>query len=502
MKLDFSIIKRCFSFILALLLVLSCGQHGIMLMAWAVDEKDVAITDGQLLGKQYALSENLQALLDSGLLRENTYTYQVPTEGDNLVQVDPDTRKISAEPYSQGDFTWIPVKATVTSGANTETVELKEAGGVFVGSFRTEGNTYSVAVTYELHIAVPQDQQLMLLHSGANIKNAYEQMQAIAAQQAALESLALYIDQLMDLVNGISMPWGGQVKYDDSTGAVRSLYTQKKNNGGDFDLVKQIRQYYDLTAKFGKAKFLMMQGREYYDVAVQTEEHIRNLCGDRQVLEVIATLAYTAGLSNVDPSLLKKAFDGLEVADAALQAAINPEWEVLKNNPIRQDLTNEEYLRLDALVAKVESAKPQVTVADKLLADSTTIQVSMNRFDVTVHYVAKVVDRNYIDCADLTTLESRRTARITLDAGSSYEEILAAVAANEMEDRVLADWDIYQVGASYYDRTVTGISAGDTLEDNITLTVVYVPRNYSVSGVEDIPAEVPYGYNLLLPLNI
>lgn len=501
MSFNFSIGKRCLSFILALLMVLSCGQNGFFLMALAVNDGDVTVSDGTLLGKQYALSEDLQALLNSGLLNENTYTYHVPTEDDELVQVDPDNRKISAKPYSQNGFNWIPIQASVISGQNKETVALSEADGSYVGSFQTSGNTYSVSVTYALHISVAQEQQLVLLNSGANLKHAFNQMQIIAAQQAALETLALYIDRLMELVNGIDLPWGGQLKYTDSTGAVRSLYNQKQANGGDFDLVKLIRQYYDMTGSFGKSKFLMVQGQDYYATAAKTGEHILDLCSDRAVLEVIVGYAYNANISNIDPALLRKAFDTLQVAGNALQASTTPKWEVLDNNPVKQSLSDEDYLLLDTLVEKVEGEKPQVNIVEKLLAQTSSIQVSMNRFGVTVKYVAKVVDRNYIDSADLTTMESRHTARITLDADTSYEDILAAVAANEMENRALADWEIYQVGKDYYDRTVTGISVGDTLKSDVTLTVTYTPKNYSLTGVEGVPAEVPYGYNLLLPVH-
>ncbi len=499
MKLVFSIGKRCLSFLLALIMVLSCCQYGVLQLVRAANEREVTVSDGALLGKQYALSEGLQALLNSGLLEENTYTYVVPGEADDLVQVNPDDRKISAKPYSYSGFTWLPVQASVVSGQNSEAVELAEADGSYVGTFQTAGNTYSVSVTYALHIHVAAQQQLLLVNAGANLKHAFTQMQVIADQQAALESLALYIDKLMELVNGVALPWGGQLKYTDSTGAVRSLYSQKKTNGGDFDLVKLIRQYYQITGSFGKSKFLMEQGQTYYDTAAKTGEHILNLCSDRAVLEVVVGYAYNAGVTDIDPALLKKAFDALEIAGNALQSATTPKWEVLDNNPVKQGLSNEAHLRVDALVENVESEKPQINVTESLLAQKTAIQVSMNRFDVTVQYVAKVVDRNYIDSADLTTLESRRTARITLDAGTSYEDILAAVAAEDMENRVLADWEIYQVGKDNYDRTVTGISDGDTLQKDVTLTVTYTPKYYSVSGVDGVPGEVPYGYNLMLP---
>ena len=499
MNLNFSVGKRCISFLLAALMVLSCAQYGFSQSAAAVSEGTVTVSDGMLLKNQYALSDPLKALLSSGLLNENTYTYRVPTQNDELVQVDPDTREISAEPYSDNGFDWLPVKATVISGESNEEVALTQTDSAYVGTFQTPGNTYSVSVTYALYISVPQEQQLMLLNSGANLKHAFQQMQVIAAQQGAIETLALYIDKLMELVNGISIPWGGQLKYEDTTGAVRSLYNQKQANGGDFDLVKMIRQYYDITARFGNTKFLMMQGQEYYDVAAQTGQQILALCNDRAVLEVIVGFAYSAGLTDVDPALLKKAFDSLQVAGDAIQGATTPKWEVLDNNPVKQGLSNEDCLRLDALVEKVESAKPQVEIAEKLLAQETSIQVSLNRFDVTVKYVAKVVDRNYIDNANLTVTESHRTAQITLDADTSYEDILAAVAANDMENRVLADWELYQVGKEFYDRTVTGISAGDTLKSDITLTVTYTPKSYSVTGVAGIPGEVPYGYNLKLP---
>lgn len=491
--------KRYLSALLALFMLLSCCKDCFLQLALAATAGAVTVTDGQLLVKQYSLSESLQTLLQSQLLQENSYTYHVPSESDDLVEIDPDNRKISARSYSRNGFVWVPTRANVINGQENEAVALTEEGGVYVGSFRTLGNTYSVSVTYALHISVAEQQQEVLLNAGANIKHALNQIEIIAAQQGRMETFATYIDKLMELVNGVPTPWGGTIQYEDSSGAVRNLYNQKVANGGEFDLVKMIREYYAISGEFGKTKYLVDNGEEFYNTAVETGAYLQGLCKDRSVIEALANLASGLMDTGVDPALLKAAFDNLQIAGDTIVEATTLKWEVLDHKPIRTELSKEAHLRLDALVQQVEAAKPNVTIQENLLAHTTAIQVNMNRFNITVKYVAKVVDRNQVDTDALTTLENRQTALITLNAGAGYEEIMAAVAANDMENRVLADWEIYQVGTANYDRVVTGISQSETLDSDITLTVIYTPKTYTLTGVEGIPAQVPYGYNLRLP---
>jgi len=500
MRKLYSLGKRTIAVVLAMLMLFACGEMGLLQMVLADPVETVTITDGQLIAKQYTLSDAQTALLQGKLLKENSYTYEVPQDYHQLIEVDAQNRKISAKAFESAGLVWVPTRANVTQDSQNEPVSLQKEGDIYTGTFQTAGNTYSVSVTYALHIFVSEEQQQLLLQAGPNMKAALEKMETISQQQATLEAFAKNIDKLMNLVNGVAAPWGSTISYADESGAVKALYQQTVANGGDFDLVCRIKDY---RAAAYESKFLTEQGRRYYDTAAQTATHILNLCKDRMMIETLVRLATQVGMDiGVTPELLAVAFDSLEEAGAALQDATAERWTALDRNPLKDGMSDLDYLRLDGLLETMETEKPNVTVVQELLAQTVSLQVNMNRYNISVTYTAKVVDLNSADTTQLIFLESRHTARFTLNADSSYEEIIAAVSAQEMENRALADWAVYQVGQTFYDRTVTGISQGDSLQSDLSLTVSYLPKTYQVSGVEICPDRVPYGYNVMLPAHI
>ena len=165
--------KRSLAMLMAVLMLFSSFNTGILELSNANATETESITDGELLAQNYALSDGEKALLKSGLLSEQTYYYEVkPTAEDDLVTVDPEGKTITAKTFTYKDFVWYPKEATVVSGENKEAVALKEDAGKYVGSFKMEGNTYSVQVTYELHINVAQAEQEKLLQVGADLKQA------------------------------------------------------------------------------------------------------------------------------------------------------------------------------------------------------------------------------------------------------------------------------------------------------------------------------------------
>lgn len=488
--------KRCLAMFMALLMIFTCTAGGLVQIAWAVPE-GVTVTDGALLAQYYSLSDTQKALLRSDLLAVRSYTYHVPTEEDELVAVDADNRTITAKAYNDGELVWIPTGATVKSDVTNEQVVLTQKVDVYTGSFQTEGNTYSVSVTYTLHIFVEKAQQELLLHAGPNMKHALKQMDIIASQRSNLEAFNQYVDKLIVLHNGVSLPWGGTAKYADESGAIRAFHAQKSANGGDIDLVKMIKAY---QAAASKSQYLLENGNVFYETAVETMTYLQGICKDRGFLETIA--GFVGGVIdgfNIDPALLKVAFDNLEDTNEAISGATTPKWEILEANPVKANLTDAQYLQLDQLLTNMDSTKPQVNITEQLPAHTTELYVNMNRFNITVKYMADVVDLNYADTAKLTSLESQHTARIALDAGSTYDQVLAAIAGHTMEQRACADWSAYQVTETHYDRKVSGMKPGDTLQADVMLVVSYTPKMYTLSGIPGAPAQVPYGYNYILP---
>ena len=93
--------KRCLAMLMAVLLLFSSFNAGILQLPNANATETEPITDGELLAANYGLSDGEKALLLSGLLREHTYNYEVkPTADYDLVTVDPEEKTITAKTFT------------------------------------------------------------------------------------------------------------------------------------------------------------------------------------------------------------------------------------------------------------------------------------------------------------------------------------------------------------------------------------------------------------------
>lgn len=522
--------KRCLAMLMAVLLLFSSFNAGLLQLSNANATETESITDGELLAANYDLSDGEKALLLSGLLREHTYNYEVkPTADDGLVTVDPEGKSITAKTFTHKEFVWYPKEALVISGEDRETVSLKEEAGQYVGSFNMDGNTYSVQVTYELHIQVAQTEQEKLIQAGADLKQGLNTLDKLAQLEGLLDTqlddmditaralLRQVVEGLMNWVEGISSPImpnmtfyypGAWSANEEKAAPVKALYNQMQNNDGNLDLFVMLAQY---SSAPSKSQYLMENGEALLAKAEETAGYLEQLLAEQdtvlQMLDLAAGMGIQMAFGKADLEDFYKSIgyvlngvDTNAVKFAGLKAVTNEPMAILSSNPFVENLDAYKYAKLDALAKNLPAAATAVTITEKLLADTATIQVNMNRQNVTVKVVANVVERNSLNSAELKKLVSDKSALVTLNKGVSFADVWAAIEETGVIADALAGWEaVYQVGDSFYTSAVEGMNASDVLDKDVEITIVYTPKSYNLSGVEGLPESVPYGYNLVLP---
>lgn len=522
--------KRCLAMLMAVLMLLSSlNIAGILQLSNANAVETESITDGELLAANYALSEGEKALLLSGLLREQIHNYEVkPAAEDDLVAVDPEGKTITAKTFTHKDFVWYPKEAIVISGEDREVVSLKEDAGKYVGSFKMEGNTYSVQVTYELHINVAQAEQEKLLQAGADLKQGLNTLDKLAQLEGLLDTklddmdvaarglLQQVIEGLMTWVEGIPTPMPSLTFYypgawaaDEVKAApVKALHDQMQKNGGNLDLFVMLADY---SAASSKVQYLMENGEALLAKTEETAGYLEQILAEQTVvlsmMDVASGMGIQMGIEKADLEEFYKSIgyvlngvDTSAVKFAGLKAVTAEPMAILANNPFIADLDAAMYAKLDTLAKNLPDTATEVTIIEKLLADTATVQVNMNRQNVIVKVAANVVERNSYDSAELKNLVSDKTALITLNKGVDYNTVWAAIEETGVIADALAGWaEAYQVGDSFYTYAVEGMKNTDVLDKDVEITIVYTPKSYTISGVDGLPASVPYGYNLVLP---
>jgi len=521
--------KRCLAMLMAVLMLFSSINSGVLHFPGANATEIESITDGELIAANYGLTNGEKALLLSGLLRQQTYHCGVePTAEDGLVTVDPEGKTVTANTFTYKEFVWYPKQAVIVSGEDRETVTLKEEAGKYVGTFQMEGNTYSVQVTYELHITVEQSKQEQLLQAGADLKQGLDTLDKLAQLEGLLDTqledmdvsgrelLRQVIEGLKSWTEGLATPMPGMSFYYpggfepnlEKAAPVEALYQQMQNNNGNLDLFVMLAEY---SAAPSKTQYLMENGKALLAKTEETAGYLEQLLAEQnvvlQMLDTAAGFGVQMPFEKADMEEFYKSIgyvlNGVNSSTlkfAGLKAVINEPMAILSYNPFIEDMNTAKYIMLDALAKDLPATATEVTLKEKLLADTATIQVNMNRQDVTVKVVANVVELNSLNSATLKTLVSDKTAMITLNKGVSYDAVWAAVEQTGVIADALEGWKgAYQVNDSFYTWTVEGMDATDVLDKDVVITIVYTPKNYTLSGVDGLPASVPYGYNLVLP---
>jgi len=478
MKVSTSFLKRCAALVLALVLLVSSSNLGVVLTVRAGTVAET-VTAGELVANNYELSDAEEALLSSGFLAGSSYSYTVPDSSDNLVTVDTEAKAIDAQNYEN----WVPTVAKIMVGLKEEETVILTNGE---GFYTYAGNAFSVEVQYILHQNVDTALQETLLNTAGWLKNGIANVDALVAQVGALSALELAMPELVNLADNGYEVFGKTTNIKPEVkSAIYTLNGQMTANGGSLNLVVMQNAY-----AAGKTGYLLQNGIALKHELVSDRENINwiyKLLGD------IQSMSELVGTENIDQNTLKL-IDTLHSIlgnwVAAADTAIAGDWTAAeKGTALVADSVN--YATLDTLVAALGSVTP-VTVKESLLVAETTVRTNLAMYNVNVKVVLNVVKDNAV------VEHENKSVTLVLAKGAAPAEILTAVEDNGIVASALAAWDGIYV-AEHFERSETKLPS-DGLFADLDYTITYTPKDYTVT-IADESAQYPYGYKLTLPVH-
>ena len=489
MRIRTSLGTRFIALVLALMMLVSSTNPGALVRVFAAGG-ELSETAGALVADNYSLTEAEAALLKSGLLVGDSYSYTVPSDGDALISIDTDNAKITAAK----DGKWEPTTAYIVAGGVTvQTIALTDGEGTYDPSV---GNAFSVKVDYVLTQEVDEATQTALLKAAALLKQAVANADAVSAEQGNLYILEQALPELAAMSEtGIEASFG-TINFDEPLKAViKTLNDQLTANGGKLNLSVMAADY-DAGSK---TAYLVDKG-----AAMQTEVKalVENL-GTLNItlttlIDELDTLLDYGLVDAVTANQLKAVQNSVQTLETNLTPVAEDAWEVLTAGVVKAGLTGAQYLQLDALVAAITTVTPAPAVVNPLKVAETTLQKNMSMFDVNVVVELKVVE-NKADSAVLVTF-GQKTVKLTLTEGATAAEILAAVEASGIVAEAKTAWGAAYVAGKYAE---SATALPDALTEDIAYTVTYAPVEYAVSYdyATTAPTTVPYGYQLTLPVH-
>ena len=494
--------------------------------------EEPTITLGELLVKNYdGLKQGEKDLLESGLLNEAAYNFKAPDadNGDSLVEINADTKTVTAKTYTYGSFKWLPVAAQLKVGeVSQETMALaKGENDTYVGQFAYTGETYGITVAYEMKIEVAEDAQNKLLGAAAMLAEAKNaSLKARDGVETLDSSLQLNIGFGKDAndnnsgTNLVPTPvWkvlytfnqkggNGLPFYIDENGSEPLPNSRVKWTSGteeDWVRVNDLTtdaedgrlDVMDMWTAGGKAANVLALTKYYADVKAQLETTLAQAASMN--VEVTA-------VNNSTGNRLGTAVEStMNSIISNIQAGVSFDWSAL--NGLVKSTAN--AATLEKLVDNVTATSK--TTADKtaLLADTTYVTANVAQATVDVVVKAEV----YKDGAFAADYLAEDAATVRLAAGAKKGDIEKLVEDKGYAADVLKldNWAACNVGADYYDVNVTvspeiDANVGLVNGQKYTYTITYTPKMYSVSavGCEDILSQLkdgklPYGFTLTLP---
>lgn len=473
MNVRTSFLTRCLALVLAVMLLVSGTNIGVVLQALA--RSDASVTEGQLVADNYDLTDAEKALLSSGNLVCGTYSYTVPGSEDGLISVDTDEKKITAQKYED----WIPTTAAIFVGnEEKETVVLTNGEGTYT----YDGNAFSVQVGYSLSAEIDTDVQKTLLNAAGWLKQGVANTDAVAAQAGNLYILEQAMPELLELRDlKIETAIGSVSLSDDCKNAITALANQMENNNGQLLLSTMIEEY----ESGSKTAYLMTEG-----TAMQAE--IKDLVNKVSLIaDAMTTFKTNNGVLIQWGYITETVANQLETLAGVCNnlsnglKAVNSDPWTAANMGTALVVENANYAALDTLVAALGDITAEPEIKETLNVASTTVKVNMAMYNVTVEVVLNTVDGEY----------GKKEVVLTLSENATADEILAEVRKSNVETEAIAAWGDAYV-AEHYEKSAETLP--DTLTEDITYKITYNPKNYTVT-IAGEAAEYPYGYQLTLP---
>ena len=350
--------KRLLALVLALVMALSTVTECLA----AVVERPVTaggketVTAGELVAKAYTdkLTDAEKALLESGLLTGETYTYTAPASQDELVTVDETALTITAKSFTKDGFTWLPEGARIVVDSTTnEPVELKKNGQDYVGSFSEAGNTYSVEVDYAAVISVSTDTQNLLLNTPYMLAKGLENIETLNSQSGASDLLEQYFDALYKLrTEGMDFAGTHVDIVGAAAAAIDDMKAQIDRNGGNLDISVELNKY--AAYEEGKTAYLVKEGATMKAVAEQYYQDIVALSDTgfgslHWAATTIIGLGSATAEQKENAKTVKAGLEYLGRVGESIRPVIEDAWLVLNQTVVNASLNKEQYLALNDL---------------------------------------------------------------------------------------------------------------------------------------------------------
>ena len=495
MKKYSKLFKRVQAMILVVAMLLSVANLGLFLgvsaiAAGAEDTKSA----GQLVAENYeGLSAAEKALLSSGYLVGDTYTYTAPDAEDDLIKVDIDNKKITAKEYPDGIYVWKPVSAQIMDGdVKKEDVALTNG----VGTYSYGKNSFSVKVTYQVTLKVDAALQTTLLNAPAWLKQGINNMDKIATQDGNLYILEQAMPELVNFANnGITTSSGNLNLDDECKAAVLALNAQMKANGGKLNLSVVAEEY---NAAMSKTNYLLTNGAS---VKLNVVSLVENVAVINVALATMAdnmSLLIQLGLVSQELANQLKTLANVakNLKDGLTDVAADP-WSALDSQLVKDSGVN--YTELDALVKAVNLSETKgatlaaSSIKNPLLLDTTDIICNLNAYNVNVKVVLMTAN-GITGSADLKTAKVVDDKVFTFAKGTSAADIEAA--AKDYVTATIAGMSTYGYVAEHFTISKSALPAGITADTEYVITIT--PNNYTIDFAYDADLTVPYGYKLLL----
>lgn len=364
-----------------------------------------------------------------------------------------------------------------------------------------------------------------------------DEVDKVNAQYPALKNLGLDIsslkgksrDALIAEIDALIVKFGAKADELDAQAAQLEAEADQAESifGSAFaqnirNKAKEARDGADLIRNTGIAKLneLKTAAQDAYELADNTAAEARELLESELTKAAAEAKKAAADIRDIVDGTtsgvsLRQLVKGLsDYADLeTAQNKINA-WEFIGKDLLKDSVTDKEYDELNELVIDASYEEPQkhddIEIKPELLATSTVIEARVDQYVVTVDVKAQVVSKNAQNNSADTVALTTVSEYFPMDKGTTAAQILSAIASRDTEAKALAQWDsYYNVGETYYDRTVT-ITDGEgnpideltTLTEDIRYTITYTPKNFVITEdykEGEYKTTVPYGYKWLLP---
>ena len=508
-------LEKGLAFAIILLMLMSTLMFGVAASGGStLAEK----TNGQVVAENYDLTAAEKELLQSGYLTEATQNYQVPGVSDDLISVDIDNKIITMETFTGSDGSvWNPVAVDIV--VNNNPIETLPVTGNTV-TYTTDEAAFAVKVKYEYKDSIGEAEQIVLLSASKILTDGINNLNAILDLsgdiQVALGIFAQY--SMMELPEDSlnSNPEGKAVfqyllddGYDFSKGSLSGtaqftvengqydpaskLWAQLEANGGKLDLAVIADEY---AVAPSKVQFLVENAERIMNVVAETRDNLHALNGEYGTIGMMTAFAPEGALKQVLGSYSGAMIDlaGRGEGTGSLDAyAVADAWDILNTNPVRNNLTDGEYILLDALVDALPNNinGASMVLKNPLTIATTEIQYNMSMYNVSIKVQLNVISNN------VPKVYGTEELTLTFAQYATDAEILAAIQASGIEADAIAAWGAALVDGQYV-RVESELPT--SLESDVEYTITYNPKDYEVDNLGDVSI-LPYGYKIFLPVH-